>query len=116
MGGTAEPVLRRAARLADGWLPQSDPGSALDDRLHRLQGYLKEEGRDPGNFEIVGRMNLKSPDADDWAERVHAWREAGATHLSIDTMGIGLDAPVGHATVIGRFADAMADAGVHLNT
>lgn len=114
MGGTADPVLRRAARLADGWLPQGDPGGVLDDRLDRLRGYLEAEGRDPESFAIVGRMNLGSPDAADWAERVHAWREVGASHLAIDTMGIGLDLPADHATVIERFADAMSDAGIQL--
>ncbi|MFB6173112.1 MAG: LLM class F420-dependent oxidoreductase [Halobacteriales archaeon] len=106
MGGTADPVLRRAARLADGWLPQGDPGGDLDDRLARLREYLREEGRDLEEFEIVGRMNLGSPDADDWAGRVEAWREAGATRLAVDTMGLGLD-PAEHAATVERFADRL---------
>lgn len=37
-----EPLLRRVARVADGWLPQVDP----EEPLGRLRGYLTETGRD----------------------------------------------------------------------
>src|SRR6266550_4535396 len=39
MGGESEPVVRRAARLADGWMPHFRPGpeaQAIVDRLHGL--------------------------------------------------------------------------------
>jgi len=118
MGGTADPALRRAAAMADGWLPQASPGGPFDDRLQRLRGYLREAGRDPQEFAVVGRMNLRSPhdDGDDagWIERVEAWQEAGATHLAIDTMGVGLEDPREHAETIRTFADRVRSAGIDL--
>jgi probable F420-dependent oxidoreductase len=44
-GGAAEPVLKRAARLGDGWMPAGRPP---DDRvkasIEQLHGYLEEAG------------------------------------------------------------------------
>lgn len=56
MGGMAEPVKRRVARLADGWLPQFQPGEEADEHLADLYAYAEEAGRDPDDVGISGRM------------------------------------------------------------
>ena len=52
-GGAAEPVLRRAARIGDGWMPAGRPP---DDRMKgyvdQLDGYLAAAGRDRKQFGI----------------------------------------------------------------
>ncbi|MFB6136192.1 MAG: LLM class F420-dependent oxidoreductase [Halobacteriaceae archaeon] len=111
MGGTADVVLRRAARLADGWLPQADPGPELDDQLARLREYAREAGRDPDELTVVGRMNLAGGD---WVERVRTWRDLGVDYLSVDTMDAGVEAPSGHAETLAAFADELAGEGVGL--
>ena len=47
-----EPLLRRVARVADGWLPQVDPVEPV----MRLRGYLTEAGRDPSDFGVTWRL------------------------------------------------------------
>ena len=47
-----EPLLRRVARVADGWLPQVDPVEPLA----RLRRYLTEAGRDPSGFGVTWRL------------------------------------------------------------
>src|SRR5215510_441171 len=50
MGGESEVVVRRAAWLADGWMPHFRPrpeSQAIVDRLHEL---VRDAGRDPGQF------------------------------------------------------------------
>ena len=92
-GGGDERVLRRIARLADGWMPQFEPDAAGRVLLARMQGYAREYGRDPAAIGLNGRM-AANPVADggerDWVDRVRAWRDIGGTHLSIDTMRLGL--------------------------
>jgi probable F420-dependent oxidoreductase len=77
-GGTDEKVMRRIARLADGWMPSGDP----TEHMPRLQGYLKDEGRDPASFMMMGRLN-GAGGPDDWKAQAHHLKEVGATHLTI---------------------------------
>src|SRR5215472_14838399 len=64
MGGDSDVVIRRAARLADGWitLPTFRPGPAGQETVERLHGLIREAGRDPAAFGIEARMALaKTP-------------------------------------------------------
>jgi probable F420-dependent oxidoreductase len=51
--GTDEVPLRRAARLADGWLPIP---AAAEEPVGRLRRYAEEAGRDPDEIAIAGRV------------------------------------------------------------
>ena len=50
VGAVVEKVMRRIARLADGWFPQMPPGDELAAALDRLRGYAVEAGRDPATL------------------------------------------------------------------
>jgi probable F420-dependent oxidoreductase len=67
VGGTKAPALRRAARLADGWMAMNAPGDPpLENRLAMLARYAEEAGRDPNT---IGLQMSLSPNALDKAER-----------------------------------------------
>jgi probable F420-dependent oxidoreductase len=93
LGGRHDAVPRRAARLADGWLPLFAPGDELTEALARLDGYLAAAGRTRADFGIEGFVNYDPVDPDRWARQLERWREAGATHVSLRTMPPGLNAP-----------------------
>jgi probable F420-dependent oxidoreductase len=57
MGGGTDVLLRRVARLADGWFPQGNPDEHMHAMFERLRGYIREAGRDPNS---VG-LGLASP-------------------------------------------------------
>ena len=101
----------RIARLADGWMPQFEPDDAGRAMLARMQGYAREYGRDPAAIGLNGRM-AANPVADggerDWTDRVQAWRDIGGTHLSIDTMRLGLPDVESHISLLERFHAATA--------
>jgi probable F420-dependent oxidoreductase len=107
MGGMAEPVLRRAARIADGWFPQFRPGDAARQTLERLRGYLAAARRRPQDFGIEGRVAIANTTPDDWARAAEEWRELGASHLGVNTMGAGLASPRDHIDAIRRFKEAL---------
>src|SRR5687767_6202589 len=44
MGGESEPVVRRAARLADGWMPHFRPGPPAQAIVDRLHGLIRAAG------------------------------------------------------------------------
>ena len=106
MGGDSEVVIRRAARLADGWitLPSFRPGPAGQQTVDRLHGLVREAGRDPAAFGIEARMALAKVPADERANEIAAWRAMrGITHLCINTMGLGLPGPEEHVRTLERF-------------
>jgi len=115
MGGMAEPVLKRIARVADGWFPQFRPGDEARATLERLHGYIRDAGRDPRAVGIEGRMNAGKgtpQEEDEWAARAVAWRDLGATHLSVNTMGAGFTSPQQHIDAVRRFREETAPVAV----
>ncbi|TMR90899.1 TIGR03619 family F420-dependent LLM class oxidoreductase [Nonomuraea basaltis] len=56
LGGTAEVALRRAARLADGWVSSSrEDLAAIAARVDLIKAALAESGRDAAGFRFVCR-------------------------------------------------------------
>ena len=108
MGGESEPVQKRMARLADGWMPHfraGDAGQAAVDRIHRL---IRDAGRDPATFGIEGRMTLSQIPQVDWAKELEAWRAMrGISHLCVHTAGMGLGSPDEHVKTLRRFRETM---------
>ena len=46
-GGRADPVLRRIARLGDGWFPLLRPDADARAMIDKMRDYARQEGRDP---------------------------------------------------------------------
>jgi probable F420-dependent oxidoreductase len=107
-GGVAEAVLKRAARLGDGWMPAGRPP---DDRvkvhIKRLHEYLEEAGRDPKSFGIDPWISIAGLDKDEWCRRVEAWNGLGASHVAVDTMRAGFTSPQAHIDAIRSFRDVL---------
>jgi len=106
IGGSAEPAIRRAARLADGFFPlRPIEGKTMPETIGLLRGWLVEEGRDPDAFGLEPRLSVLDKKPDEWRAEAEEWRTLGATHLSIDTMRAGLPGVDAH---IARLAEAKA--------
>jgi probable F420-dependent oxidoreductase len=106
-GGGADRVVERIGRLGDGWFPQFQPDSAGQERIAEMREAAQNAGRDPDKIGIEGRLNyLDGPDA--WSRNAEAWAEAGATHLSINTMRAGLADPDAHIKAIEKFKQAVS--------
>ena len=69
-GATAEPAIRRALRLGDGWTGAGNSSRDLfTENLKRVTGWLAEEGRDPASFPISKRVYLAIDDDEERARR-----------------------------------------------
>ncbi len=106
-GGRADVLLQRTARIADGWFPQGQPDEQMRQAVERLRRYIREAGRDPGSVGIEARMNAADGDLDEWIRQTEGWRELGATHISINTMGAGFKSPDEHIEAIRRYKEAV---------
>ncbi len=100
MGGTADPVLERIARMAEGWFPQYDPGPKLSEKLDTLQTYLENEGRSMEDIGVEGRISLHDHDRSEWPKLYQNWKELGASHVSLNTMGMGLEDSGEHLRIL----------------
>ena len=108
-GGNADRVVRRLARIGDGWFPPFQPDSAGQERIGKMQEHARQAGRDPKSVGIEGRISLADePGPDDWKKAAGAWAAAGATHLSFNTMGAGLKGPDQHIDAIRKFKEAVS--------
>ncbi|RCG25949.1 LLM class F420-dependent oxidoreductase [Sphaerisporangium album] len=88
-GAQSPPAYRRAGRMGDGWLPQMPPGPELDEAKAIVEEGARQAGRDPSSLGMEGRLAW-TPDAGKLEDLARRWREAGATHLAINTMNAGL--------------------------
>lgn len=108
MGGETDVVVRRAARIADGWMPHFRPHGEAQATIDRVHGLIREAGRDPGKFGIEGRISLSQVPEGEWAAELAAWRKLrGVTHLCVNTMGMKLGTPADHVRMLGRFKESI---------
>jgi alkanesulfonate monooxygenase SsuD/methylene tetrahydromethanopterin reductase-like flavin-dependent oxidoreductase (luciferase family) len=105
MGGMAEPVLKRAAQVADGWFPQFRPGPDATATVERVRSYVVEAGRTPEDFGIEGRISMFNTKRDQWVAALEGWRAMGASHVSFNTMNAGLESPQQHIDALRAFKE-----------
>ena len=106
-GGAAPQTIRRVATMGDGWFPLFRP----DDRGRELIESMREQadaaGRGPDDIGVESWVSIRDSSEDDWKRTAEAWRELGATHLSVNTMNAGLESPQAHIEAIERFREVM---------
>ncbi len=106
-GGSADVLLRRTARLADGWFPLGSPDDKMREIVERLRSYIKEAGRELSALGIEARVNAADGDVDEWVRQTQAWRDLGATHISLSTMGAGFTSVQEHLEALRRYKEAV---------
>lgn len=107
-GGGADAVLRRMARLGQGWFANGSVNDAQKAKVEQLHGYLAAEGRDPATFGIDGRLNIGTIPRADWAKTVDQWRQLGATQMGAVTMNAGFDSIDAHLNAFRQFKKEVA--------
>lgn len=106
-GGTDDKVLRRMARIGDGWMWNVRTFEQARPLVAKLKEYLEQAGREIGSFGLEPRLNLNLIKIDAWMDFMHACEELGATHLTINTMGCGYETPSAHIAALKKFAEVV---------
>jgi probable F420-dependent oxidoreductase len=104
IGCSSTPAYRRAGRLADGWFPQVPPDERLDTARSVVEQAAVEARRDPSTIGMEGRVSFGDAGVPKLLDQLERWRNAGASHLSINTMGAGLGTVDGHLEVLAAIA------------
>jgi probable F420-dependent oxidoreductase len=106
-GGGVEPVLRRAAKYGQGWIPLGQPDEQTDAQLERLRNYLRAEGRDPETFGIEAWVRSGIGGPDQWRTAAERWTALGATHVTFYTSGQGIGGVEHQIEAMRQFRDAV---------
>jgi alkanesulfonate monooxygenase SsuD/methylene tetrahydromethanopterin reductase-like flavin-dependent oxidoreductase (luciferase family) len=106
LGGHAVAAYRRIGTLADGWFPQVRPGPSLDEARRVIAQAAIDVGRDPERIGMEGRVTYGGS-MDDLLEQVDRWEEARASHVTVNTMGSGLNGLDGHVEVLTSMAKVL---------
>ena len=95
LGGHAEGALRRAVRLADGWMGAGAATvEAFERQLTGVRRLIEEEGRDPATFATSKRVYVSVDD------------DAGRAHERAERAGLASSAVTGRPDeVIGRLGE-----------
>jgi len=103
-GGNEKAALQRIGRLADGWFPRKNPGPELNAAIATVNEAAVAAGRDPSAIGIEGLINIADVNDDTLAAKIAGWRDAGASHLAINTMSAGFASTDAHVAALARAA------------
>ena len=101
IGGTADIVLRRAARLSDGWVAHGGPAAAAKPLIEKFWSYAE----DCGSADRVGlhiRLVTERTPETEWEAYVEDWEKLGATELAVYPHG---ERPDEYLERLRRFAE-----------
>ena len=108
IGARAEPALKRAAEIGDGYLAREPFDEQWLPTLEKMREWRRAAGRDPSTFGFEARIQCGTGTPDDWRRAFEVSRKYGATHVEVNTMGGGLQGPDAH---IQRIKEARAALG-----
>lgn len=117
MGGESDAVIRRIARMADGWILGGTLRTPTSRHPHVPGGYaamvaqvrehLRATGRDPAAVGLERRIAY-SAGPEKWIGAAGEWKALGGTHFSISTMQSDLTTPAAHIDAIRRAREVLA--------
>ncbi|ONH23321.1 LLM class F420-dependent oxidoreductase [Pseudofrankia asymbiotica] len=109
LGGSSDSAFDRAARLADGFMFFGGGIDHTVDAWRRLRDRVTSHGRSADDFG-GDYVVLPQGGIDGLTAETEAWRAAGGTHLSVITMGLGLDSVDAHLDYLASAADTLSRA------
>jgi probable F420-dependent oxidoreductase len=101
-GAFDDRAVRRAGRIADGWLPGLTPGPKLDESLEILRTAAVDAGRDPTSIGLEGRISFRREEESRIVAERDGWRAEHASHIGVNTMGAGLKTVDEHIAALGE--------------
>jgi len=107
IGGSVEATLERVARLGDGWFPQMPPNDQARKMIDLLRTHVEAAGRSMNEIGIEARLSISQTPEDGWKRFAEDWRNLGATHLTINTMGNGFTSVQQHLDALRRAKAAL---------
>ena len=105
-GGRSDSVLRRIARLGDGWFPQLQADEQGRERMERFRGLVEEAGRSQDDVGVDARVALSRGGIDGALRDCETWQGWGVSHVSFNTLRAGFTSADEHIDALRRFKEA----------
>ena len=107
LGGSGEKAFVRAARLADGFIFFGGGVDHAIDSWERLRERVSGVGRSVEDFggEYVA---LSGANVGELTGEIEAWRKADGTHVTVVTMGLGLDSVKDHIDYLASLVSTLS--------
>lgn len=109
IGGSAEAAIRRAIRIADGYMPNGATIERYEEWMVIVRDELDRIGRDPATLGIEPRIEVGRTPPETWKRVYDWWRGQGMTHLSLNTMGAGYTSVDQHLEALARARETIAN-------
>ena len=106
-GGHADLVLRRIAKIGDGWLPLYSTPDEGAQAFDKLASYLSEHGRSMKDIGLEPKIRYGNGNPETWQMLHEAWQSAGATHLTVNIMNAGFKKPQDHIQAMSQIAEVL---------
>jgi len=84
-GGSSDAVVKRAARIGDGYMPIMAPEVA-EPKIAMLFEHMKSFGRDPSKFGLEGWLRFDDANPDAWLAAGRGWKRLGAKIVMVYPM------------------------------
>ena len=98
LGAAAEPAVRRAAQLGDGWFPLRPLAGGWEATFAQVRAWREAAGLSWESFGIEARVTPEPG----WPDKVREWERLGATHVYVSTLGQGCRGPSAHIELLRR--------------
>lgn len=109
-GGQSDAMIRRVARLGNGWMPLYEEPDQARPGVAQLEEQLAAVGRSRSEIGFEARVSYGKGDPGAWQRLREGWQELGATHISLITTDCGLTTPEAHIQALHTFAQEMGTA------
>jgi probable F420-dependent oxidoreductase len=117
LGGMSDPVIRRVATMADGWMPlfrAYERGSRSSQEpiepevaVERMYAMARAAGRDPAKIGIDCRIAFEDSTPADWRSQYEMYTRLGATHITLVTVNSSLAGVDAHLGAFRTMKDAL---------
>jgi alkanesulfonate monooxygenase SsuD/methylene tetrahydromethanopterin reductase-like flavin-dependent oxidoreductase (luciferase family) len=107
IGGFAEPALKRAAEITDGFFPLGEPECGWPATLDKMKAWRTAADQSWSTFGIEANLNVATDTAVDWRKKADELHTLGATHLSVNTTGGHPGGPDGDIRRLGEAWEAL---------
>ena len=105
-GGRTDAVLRRIARLGDGWLPQARPDAEGEALVEKFRTFVAESGREPSEVGLDARVSV-SDGMNTAVDNAAKWDNLGAAYVGVNTMKAGFTSLDQHIGALREFKEAV---------